>query len=291
MRQFMYSFIECCSSENTIQINLLNPAKNNMPLLHSTAAALHSANRNATNSMRNFWRNAVRYCAMLLLLCGCGTALADLQALEPGAELGEQIFKHTCSVCHGEKGGGAVWGKLTPPARNFTSPESAAKLTRQRMINSVTYGRSGTAMQPFAKQLSTAEIEAVVDFILKNFVANADIADMTLPMPDKLKGNRIRGSSLFQLNCSPCHGQSGDGKGPRAYFINPKPRNFLLPESRRWLNRPTLFRVISQGSHGTEMPAWDKVLDEQQIADVAEFVFQRFTRPKQLLKETGKAGK
>lgn len=184
-----------------------------------------------------------------------------------------------------------MWGKLNPPARNFTSSESAAKLTRERMINSVTYGRAGTAMQPFGPQLSRSDIEAVVDYIREKYIANAGISDMSLPLPNNLKGNRIRGSSLYQLNCSACHGQSGDGKGPRAYFINPKPRNFTLMTSRRWLNRPTLFRVITEGSHGTEMPAWGKVLSDQEVADVAEFVFQRFTRPRQLVKGTGNGKK
>lgn len=241
--------------------------------------------------MRNLGHNTLRYCLMPLLFCGCGTVLAGLHDIKPDEKnRGEQIFKFTCSVCHGEKGSGAVWGKLNPPARNFTSAESAAKLTRERMINSVTYGRTGTAMQPFTSQLSTSDIEAVVDYVRKTFIANASIADMSQPLPKVLKGDRIKGSSLFQLNCSACHGQSGNGGGPRAYFISPKPRNFLLPESRRWLNRPTLFRVISQGSQGTEMPSWNKVLNDQEIADIAEFVFQRFTRPKQLLSEA-KSGK
>lgn len=275
-----------------MRIKLRNPARKNVPDLHSPASALHPVSRVMTETIRDFWRNTLRYCAMLILLCGCGTAIAGLRDVTPDEKnRGEQIFKFTCSVCHGEKGGGAVWGKLNPPARNFTSAESFAKLSRERMINSVTYGRPGTAMQPFAAQLSTSDIEAVVDYILEKFVANASIADMSLPMPKNLKGDRVKGSSLFQLNCSACHGQSGNGKGPRAYFINPKPRNFLLPESRRWLNRPTLFKVISQGSQGTEMPAWDKVLSDQEIADVAEFVFQRFTRPKQLLNEAGKSKK
>jgi mono/diheme cytochrome c family protein len=30
------------------------------------------------------------------------------------------------------------------------------------------------------------------------------------------------------------------------------------------------------GRQGSEMPAWSKVLTEQEIANVAEFVFQRF---------------
>ena len=73
-----------------------------------------------------------------------------------------------------------------------------------------------------------------------------------------------------------CHGKDGDGRGPRAYFINPKPRNFLHAGSRAELNRPELYEHIGEGVRGTEMPAWDKVLTPQQIADVAEYVFRQF---------------
>ena len=45
------------------------------------------------------------------------------------------------------------------------------------------------------------------------------------------------------------------------------------------LNRVELFEMISEGKPGTEMPAWDKVLSPQEIANVSEFVFQRFIQP------------
>ena len=45
------------------------------------------------------------------------------------------------------------------------------------------------------------------------------------------------------------------------------------------LNRVELFEMISVGKPGTEMPAWNKVLSPQEIANVTEFVFQRFIQP------------
>jgi mono/diheme cytochrome c family protein len=80
-------------------------------------------------------------------------------------------------------------------------------------------------------------------------------------------------------NCATCHGAKGDGKGPRAYFINPKPRNFLEPASRDMFNRPALYAAVSYGKVGTEMPAWKYVLSEQEMANVAEFVFRSFIQP------------
>lgn len=103
-----------------------------------------------------------------------------------------------------------------------------------------------------------------------------DVIDMSLPLPNGLLGNPVKGRDFFMRNCFVCHGVKGDGKGPRAYFNIPRPRNFTSPESRQVLNRPRIFKSIEKGRLGTVMPAWEKVLDDQQIANIAEFVFQAF---------------
>jgi mono/diheme cytochrome c family protein len=103
--------------------------------------------------------------------------------------------------------------------------------------------------------------------------------DMSLPLPGGLKGDAAQGGKFYRENCATCHGVKGDGKGPRAYFINPKPRNFLEPTSRAIFNRPTIYAAVSFGKLGTEMPAWKFVLTEQQMANVAEYVFRSFIQP------------
>jgi mono/diheme cytochrome c family protein len=104
--------------------------------------------------------------------------------------------------------------------------------------------------------------------------------DMKAPFQLGLKGNVAAGRKFYDANCATCHGVKGDGKGPRAYFINPKPAVFISPKSRGELNRPTLFDATSTGRRGSEMPAWDKVLSKQEIADVSEYVFRAFIQPK-----------
>jgi len=127
---------------------------------------------------------------------------------------------------------------------------------------------------------SIAESPPPADVIGKAHAQPATaIADMSLPMPLGLKGDPEKGRIFFMSNCFTCHGVKGDGNGPRAYFITPPPRDFLLETSRQRLNRPVLFEAIANGRLGTNMPAWGKVLDSQQIADVAEFVFENFIHP------------
>lgn len=57
-----------------------------------------------------------------------------------------------------------------------------------------------------------------------------------------------------------------------------KPKDFTSDKARAELNRPHLFDSIHMGILKTQMPAWSKVLDEQEIADLAEYVFTRFIR-------------
>ena len=153
---------------------------------------------------------------------------------------------------------------------------AVAELDRERMLQSVRHGRPGTAMTAYVTRLQPQEIEAVVDFIRHAFMPLE-----SGPAPRKnsvdhnlsgLTGNPANGEALYLMNCIACHGVKGDGNGPRAYFIYPRPRNFLRAESRAVFDEERLFDAISNGVRGKEMPAWGKVLSAQQIADITAYV-------------------
>ncbi|MBI2509228.1 MAG: c-type cytochrome [Betaproteobacteria bacterium] len=223
--------------------------------------------------------------------------------LEPAGKAGtmrpEAIYRNYCSVCHGDRGDGRSRARtsLVPPPRDFTDSRIRGELTREAMIVITREGKPGTAMVGWKTQLRDAEIEAVVDYIRSSFMRAAPAgipgapatavrqpqpavrADMSLPLPKGLAGNAERGGRFYQANCATCHGAQGDGQGPRAYFIKPRPRNFLDTQARATFNRPALFAAIAMGKPGTEMPAWGKVLDDQQMADVVEYVFRQFVQP------------
>ena len=231
---------------------------------------------------------------------------------------GRVVYNKNCSVCHGDKGDGRSRAQfsLNPPPRDFTAPLAKQELSYDRMIKSVTYGRADTAMTGFKTQLSQADIVAVVDYIRSGIMgvnandgisgtssgsrqgkpgltvpekqsasaparspAKVTTVNMAAPMPQGLKGDANKGAAFYMSNCSTCHGATGDGRGPRAYFINPKPRNLTHPATRAEFNRAAIFTAVSDGKLGTEMPAWGKVMTPQEIADVTEFVFQRFIAP------------
>lgn len=218
---------------------------------------------------------------------------------EPINDQGAVVYQENCSVCHGDEGSGAIWGQesLSRAPRNFRTAESQRELSRKRMIAAVTHGLSGTPMPGFGTQLSSTQIDSVVEYIRREFMqvgvfTDAAVGAVVLPLsnrdmdaptdhhtlgiPNELTGNVASGRAAYMANCVPCHGSAGNGNGPRAYFIFPKPRNFLDPATQRRLNRPALFYGIKNGVIGKEMPAWGKVMSDQEIADIAEFVYREF---------------
>lgn len=232
---------------------------------------------------------------------------------------GRRVYAEYCSVCHGDKGNGKSMAArgMQPAPRDFTSDPAKRDLTRDRIIFAATYGVADTAMPGWGTQLGKEQIAAVADYIRRNFMelksgidseggkhpiaggprqgsdagghvhqhapTDGDLAAyFAEPFPNKLLGNYGRGFILYGRNCVSCHGKNGDGRGPRAYFILPKPRNFFHPAARAELNRPHLFEVIAKGKSRTEMPAWETVLSPQQIADISEYVLKAFVRPSKI---------
>jgi len=220
-----------------------------------------------------------------------------LVALDPRIGLGRGVYGHFCQVCHGDRGQGVASAEMTGIPRDLTTLKAQEGLTRERLVNAVTHGQHGPINAGFADKLSAENVGAVVDYVRKVLIpdlakidsepaAGAQAgnsgsqpvlkADMSAPLQKGLIGDIQLGEQFYMANCATCHGKKGDAQGPRAYFINPKVRSFQDEYARTMLNRPTIFKSVAMGRPGTEMPAWGKVLSEQEIANVTEFVFQTF---------------
>ncbi len=223
-------------------------------------------------------------------------------------DLGESSYMSNCSVCHGDFGETGVWTRanMTTAPRNFTTDRTKGELSRKRMIESITYGRAGKAMMAYGSRLTAGEISSIADYvrlalmglpfevvlaeksILEGYKKNAPSMDgvdfanpeeyMSRVFLDGFIGDPNEGRQIYVRNCFACHGTKGNGQGPRAFFINPKPRNFTSSDSRRALNRQKIYKAVHGGLPGSVMPAWSKVLSDQEVANVAEFVFRAFIR-------------
>ena len=105
-------------------------------------------------------------------------------------------------------------------------------------------------------------------------------------------GDAGAGKAVYERRCAGCHGDKGDGKGPAAELLSPRPRDFTtgIYKIRTTANKvpsdQDLFRTITEGMPGTSMPSW-AVLPERDrwnlVAHIKTFAAEKFKEaPKKL---------
>ena len=89
-----------------------------------------------------------------------------------------------------------------------------------------------------------------------------------------LKDGRV----LYMRHCSHCHGTSGDGKGPTAEYLNPRPRDyrhgifkFTSTNDQSKASRDDIARILKYGIPGTYMPSF-LLLKDQELHAIVEYV-------------------
>ncbi len=83
---------------------------------------------------------------------------------------------------------------------------------------------------------------------------------------------------VYQRHCTACHGEKGNGDGPAAYLLYPKPRDFTSGVFK-FRSTPSgapptdddLLLTLKRGVSGTSMPIWDR-LSEQELRGVVAYV-------------------
>ena len=99
------------------------------------------------------------------------------------------------------------------------------------------------------------------------------------PNPRLLNAELLaRGKVVYQNHCVGCHGEAGNGQGPGAYGLNPKPRDltsgifkFRSTAAGFLPTDDDLVRIVRQGVLGTSMPAFD-LMAERDILAVVQYV-------------------
>lgn len=75
-----------------------------------------------------------------------------------------------------------------------------------------------------------------------------------------------RGGALYAQQCSGCHGGSGQGDGPNAKGLDPKPVAFADAKRARLRSTFGLYQVIGQGLDGTAMPSFAQLASDDRWA-------------------------
>ena len=93
---------------------------------------------------------------------------------------------------------------------------------------------------------------------------------MEIPQTD---AQIARGKTVYGRRCVGCHGPKGDGNGPAATFLNPRPRDFTVG-TFKFRTTPSgslptdgdLYRTLTRGVRWTAMPTWHELREKDRLA-------------------------
>lgn len=80
-------------------------------------------------------------------------------------------------------------------------------------------------------------------------------------------GDPVSGKQIYERNCASCHGKRGEGLGGSSALPNFGDREGMARKSDQ-----ELLRKITDGGHGTGMPAFGKILSEPARQDVLAYI-------------------
>ena len=95
---------------------------------------------------------------------------------------------------------------------------------------------------------------------------------LTMFAAESFAADPANGKKVFTANCVVCHGDKGDGMGPAAATMNPKPRNFTSAADMKGIDDARLHKSTAEGRPGTAMVGFAKTLKAGDIDDVVAYI-------------------
>jgi len=105
-------------------------------------------------------------------------------------------------------------------------------------------------------------------FLLGRSLAETPEAPARVSTPDSV----AKGQAVYLRKCFFCHGEKGDGRGPAAGILNPKPRDFTREEFKYGSSAEAIFKTIATGVPGTPMGPFGRQLSEEEIWRLVHFL-------------------
>ncbi|MFQ5883420.1 MAG: c-type cytochrome [Candidatus Methylomirabilales bacterium] len=97
--------------------------------------------------------------------------------------------------------------------------------------------------------------------------------------PPETPDSVTKGKGIYMQRCWFCHGREGDGNGPVADYLNPRPRDFTIGAYKLRTTQSgevpldeDLFRTLSEGIPGTAMQGFEGILTEEERRQVIAFI-------------------
>jgi len=92
------------------------------------------------------------------------------------------------------------------------------------------------------------------------------------PVPAATEAQLASGKKTYAKLCVSCHGASGKGDGAAAAGLKQKPADFTDAEHSKFYSDQGRMHIIKKGVAGTPMPAWQGILNDEEIVAVHAYV-------------------
>jgi len=200
--------------------------------------------------------------------------LAKIYSFKEGTKLDSASVRYAsvmyakyCALCHGKNREGYA-SDFAPSLRSHSlmATTQLPRSSYRYLELTISYGRSGTAMAPYAKSqggpLGEEDIALLIQWLHESSGVKKPI-EMSI---EPITGNVALGKALYAKHCAGCHGAKGEGVRAPA-LANP----MLLATASDAFIRYT----ISEGRDSTPMPSFKDSLSRNEINALTAYIRSR----------------
>lgn len=178
-----------------------------------------------------------------------------------------RIYTKYCALCHGKDREGYA-ADNAPSLRSHTlmATTQKPKSSYNYLEHTISYGRAGTAMAPYAKSQGGPLNPAEIELLLKWLHEKSGVKKPIELSAEPVSGNVALGKGLYVKHCASCHG--AEGQGVRAPALG---HPMLLATASDAFLRYT----ITEGRDHTPMPAFKDSLNKVEINALTAYLRSR----------------
>lgn len=201
--------------------------------------------------------NQARKTGILIGLVG----LAVLLMIRPAfaQESGAEIWGRTCNKCH-----------LAQPVNKYQADEWRA-IMRHMALNARLTPAEEEAVTEFLMSVARPVADASVDRPeTVALSASGRLPDLVSTDPDMasyvIRYDSLLGVEAYKRQCVVCHGAKGEGDGPAAPALKPRPSDLTESELVSEMADAELLEFLSKGRGA--MPGFARVLSKQELSAI-----------------------
>ncbi|MGC3945790.1 MAG: c-type cytochrome [Chryseolinea sp.] len=173
------------------------------------------------------------------------------------------MYTKYCALCHGNNREGNA-ADFAPSLRSHSL--MATTQSSNYLKHAVAYGRQGTAMAAYSKLQGGPLDEADIELLLR-WLYQLSGVEKAIELPaETIAGDVVMGKTLYEKNCTTCHGANGEGKTAPS-LGNPM---LLATASDAFLRY-----AISEGRDSTAMRPFKKDLSDVEMDALTAYLRSR----------------